>query len=86
MGATKLSTKGQVVVPLALRRQLGLRPGDVLEASLDQGTIRLTPARRPRRKARILKDPISGLPVLSSGRATPKLTSEMVATALADFP
>lgn len=86
MGTTKLSTKGQVVVPLALRRQLGLRPGDVLEASLDQGTIRLTPARRPRRKARILMDSISGLPVLSSGRAAPELTSEMVAKALADFP
>ena len=38
------------------------------------------------KKAVILKDPITGLPVLSAGKGAPKLTNEQVRELLADFP
>ncbi len=44
-------------------------------------------ARKPgRAKPRIIKDPITGLAVLSFGKNAPKLASEQVHALLADFP
>lgn len=83
---TKLSTKGQVVLPVQIRRKLGLRTGDPLETEVEGGRIVLTP-RRPRlRKARIVVDPITGLPVLSAGLEAPPLSSKQVREILAEFP
>jgi AbrB family looped-hinge helix DNA binding protein len=83
---TKLSTKGQIVLPGPIRRRLGLRTGDTLEANVEDGHIVLTP-RRPRpRKAKILTDPLTGLPVLSVGSDAPRLTSVEVDEILSDFP
>jgi len=61
---TKLSTKGQVVLPGPIRRELGLQPGDSLDAKVQAGRVMLTPRRKRPRLARILIDPITGLPVL----------------------
>ncbi|MGH9433185.1 MAG: AbrB/MazE/SpoVT family DNA-binding domain-containing protein, partial [Terriglobia bacterium] len=36
---TKVSTKGQVVLPGPLRRRLGLRAGDPLDANIEAGRI-----------------------------------------------
>jgi AbrB family looped-hinge helix DNA binding protein len=36
---------GRVVVPAQLRRQLGLRPGVQLEATVDRGALIVTPLR-----------------------------------------
>jgi AbrB family looped-hinge helix DNA binding protein len=83
---TKVSTKGQVVLPRALRDKAGLRPGDALEARLEGGSIVLTPKQRRRRKAKIVIDPISGFPVLDAGKNAPKLTNKQVRELLADFP
>lgn len=83
---TKISTKGQVVVPNRIRRKLNLRPGDILEAKLEGRCIVLTPRRSRPRAARILQDPATGLPVLSAGPNAPKLTSAQVRELLADFP
>lgn len=83
---TKVSTKGQVVLPSQLRERLGLRPGDELDVKLEGDAIILKPRRARRRKAKIIKDPISGFPVLSAGKNAPKLTSEQVQALLADFP
>jgi AbrB family looped-hinge helix DNA binding protein len=83
---TKISTKGQVVLPSRLRAKLGLRAGDALEVKLEGDAIVLRPRRRRRRKARIIKDPITGLSVLTAGPGAPKLTSKQVAEMLADFP
>jgi AbrB family looped-hinge helix DNA binding protein len=83
---TKISTKGQVVLPGPLRAKLGLRPGDALDVNLEGDAIVLRPRRQRRRKARIIKDPISGFPVLSLGKNAPKLTSEQVRAMLEDFP
>jgi AbrB family looped-hinge helix DNA binding protein len=83
---TTVSTKGQVVVPSSIRRKLGLQPGDLLEARIEGQHIVLTPQKARSRKARIIRDPVTGLPVLTAGPKAPKLTSAEVREILADFP
>ncbi|HVI07637.1 MAG TPA: AbrB/MazE/SpoVT family DNA-binding domain-containing protein [Candidatus Binatia bacterium] len=83
---TRISTKGQVVLPVPIRRKLDLREGDPLEAEIDSGRIVLTPRNRRRYRAKIVIDPITGLPVLSAGPDAPKLTSKDVDEILVDFP
>ena len=83
---TKLSTKGQVVLPGPLRRTLGLRPGDPLDIKAEDGRIILTPRHVRRSKPKIVIDPITGLPVLSAGPDAPTLTSKHVHEILANSP
>ena len=84
---TKISTKGQVVLPSAIRRRLGLQPGDPLEVKMEGNQIVLTPQKkRGRRKAKIVTDPVTGFPVLTLGPGAPVLTSKQVKEILADFP
>ncbi|HVW76352.1 MAG TPA: AbrB/MazE/SpoVT family DNA-binding domain-containing protein [Alloacidobacterium sp.] len=83
---TRLSTKGQIVLPGPLRRKLGLRAGDSFEASIETGRIVLTPRNKRSRKARILTDPLTGLPVLSVQEDAPALSSDDVEEILANFP
>jgi AbrB family looped-hinge helix DNA binding protein len=82
---TKLSTKGQVVLS-GLRRRLGLRPGDPLEAEIEGGNIVLRPMNKRSRRAKIVTDPITGFPVLTAGSDSPKLTSKELEEILASFP
>ena len=83
---TRVSTKGQVVLPQAIRKKMNLRAGDDLEARVEGERIVLIPKNKRSRKGRIIKDPLTGLPVLTAGPGAPKLTSEQVAEILADFP
>lgn len=83
---TRLSTKGQVVLPGPIRRQLGLQPGDFLEARVQAGGVLLTPRRRRSRQVRIVVDRITGLPVLSAGPEAPVLTGRQVREILSEFP
>ena len=83
---TRVSSKGQVVLPGPIRRQLGLLPGDELEASIDGTRIVMTPVRVRRAKPALKRDPATGLPVLSAGRKAPRLMSEEVREILAAFP
>jgi AbrB family looped-hinge helix DNA binding protein len=83
---TKLSTKGQVVLPVPIRRKLGLRAGDPLEARVEGGRIVLTPRSKRARKAIILVDRITGLPVLSAGENAQPLTSKQVYEILSELP
>jgi AbrB family looped-hinge helix DNA binding protein len=83
---TKLSSKGQIVLGVAIRRKLGLQPGDSLEAKVRAGSVVLTPRKKPSAKATILTDRITGLPVLSAGPGAPPLTSKQVREILAEFP
>jgi AbrB family looped-hinge helix DNA binding protein len=83
---TRVSTKGQVVLPVPLRRRLGLRAGDPLDASVEDGRIVLTPRRRAALRPSIIEDPLLGTPVLSFGPTAPKLTSKQVEEILAEFP
>jgi AbrB family looped-hinge helix DNA binding protein len=84
---TKVSTKGQVVLPSSIRRRLGLEPGDSLDVKAEGERIVLTPQKkRTRRKAKIIIDPVSGLPAVTLGPGAPVLTSKEVEAMLSDFP
>jgi AbrB family looped-hinge helix DNA binding protein len=83
---TRISTKGQVVLPSPVRHTLGLEPGDALSVELDGERIILTPRRIRPGRARIVIDPVTGLPVLTAGNNAPKLTSAQASEILADFP
>ncbi|PYU65250.1 MAG: hypothetical protein DMG49_24715 [Acidobacteria bacterium] len=83
---TKLSTKGQVVLPGPIRRQLGLQAGDSLDVKVQAGSVMLIPRRKRSRQVRILVDRITGLPVLSAGPEAPLLTSRQVREILSEFP
>jgi len=83
---TKVSTKGQVVLPGPLRRKLGIRAGDPLDAKIEAGRIVLTPRRGRAHKVKIVIDPSTGLPVLSAGPDAPILSSKEVQEILAAFP
>lgn len=83
---TKISTKGQVVLPSQVRNRLDLQPGDPLDVQIEGQRIVLVPRRKRQKKARIITDSITGMPVLSAGPDAPILTSEMVAELLTDFP
>jgi len=83
---TKVSTKGQVVLPRRLRLRLGIRAGDPLDANIEAGRIVLTPRRKRRQRAGIIADPVTGLPVLSAGADAPVLSSKEVSEIIANFP
>ena len=83
---TKVSTKGQVVLPGPLRRRLGLRVGDPLEASIEDGCIVLTPRKRRSYPIKIVTDRVTGMPALSAGPDAPPLSSKEVEEILTNFP
>jgi AbrB family looped-hinge helix DNA binding protein len=83
---TRVSTKGQIVLPVRLRRRLGIRAGDPLNASIESGRIVLTPQKARALEPRIIEDPVLGIPVLTFGPDAPILTSEQVDEILANFP
>ncbi len=83
---TKLSTKGQVVLPGPLRRRLGIRAGDPLEVNIEAGRIVLTPHKRRAAQAKIVTDPITRLPALNMDSDVPPLTSKQVQEILTNFP
>ncbi len=83
---TKVSTKGQIILPGPIRRRLGIRAGDSLDANIQDGCIVLTPLKKHSLKIRTITDPVTGLPVLSAGKGAPVLTSKDVAEILVNFP
>ena len=83
---TRISSKGQVVLPGPIRRKLGLRAGDALDARVKDGRIVLVPQQGRRAKSAIRRDSVTGLPVLTAGPGAPRLTSEQVREILSNFP
>jgi AbrB family looped-hinge helix DNA binding protein len=83
---TKVSTKGQVVLPGRLRRKLGIQAGDELDVNVEAGRIVLTPPRKRPTRAKIVIDSRTGLPSLDAGPDAPILTSKEVAEILTNFP
>jgi AbrB family looped-hinge helix DNA binding protein len=83
---TKVSTKGQVVLPGPLRRRLDIRAGDPLDADIENGRIVLTPRRKRPHQVKFVTDPITGLPALSAGPNAPTLSNKEVDEILANFP
>ncbi|MGH2406618.1 MAG: AbrB/MazE/SpoVT family DNA-binding domain-containing protein [Candidatus Limnocylindrales bacterium] len=59
MLSVKVSTKHQIVVPSAVRRQLGIKAGDRLEVSVEDGDVRLHP--RPARTSERMRGMFRGM-------------------------
>lgn len=83
---TKLSSKGQVVLPVEARRMLGLQAGETLEVTVENNCVVLKPTTKAASPVRLGTNPITGLPVLVADKSAPKLTSAQVREMLADFP
>jgi AbrB family looped-hinge helix DNA binding protein len=83
---TRVSTKGQVVLPATVRRKLGIRAGDPLDIAIENDRIVLSAPKKKKYVAKIIKDPLTGFPVIDVGPDAPILTSEMVRELLVDFP
>ena len=54
MGAVLISTKGQIVLPVAVRKALGLRPGMRVNVKLEGKSAKLTVA--PARKTTTIEE------------------------------
>lgn len=52
----RLTEKGQVTIPIRVREELGLRPGDEVEFEVVDGTARLTRAAGQRSRGQRLVD------------------------------
>ena len=83
---TKVSSKGQVVLPVAIRNKLQIKEGDPLEAKVEGDHILLIPKKRRKFRTWIGKSPVTGMAVLMSEPGAPKITSEWVAKMMEDFP
>lgn len=86
MVTTKLSSKGQVVLPRLVRSKLGLAPGVRLRCEVRGESVVLTPQGAPRRNKQYVLDPLSGLRVVKQSPAREPVTSEMVRELLEEFP
>jgi len=83
----KISTKGQIVIPLEFRKRLGLVPGDALEFTLEEGKLILHgKKRRSPRRLKVKIDRATGFPYFDVPKDAPPLTAEWVREQLADFP
>jgi AbrB family looped-hinge helix DNA binding protein len=83
---TRISSKGQVVLPAEARRILGLEAGETLEVTVENDRVVLTPTVKKRKPVRLGTSPLTGLPVLIADKSAPKLTSAQVKGMLSDFP
>ncbi len=72
---TKISTKGQLVIPSRLRKALNLRPGDRVEFTLE--AQRLVLQRTGRQRARLASGKF-GRPVLVAPADTLRMTTATV--------
>lgn len=72
---TKLSSKGQIVIPLEIRKKMGLSEGAVLSCEVVDGSIVLNPS--PHQSCAKLKEK-DGRPVLVAPSGAPEMTPELV--------
>lgn len=67
---SRVSDRGQVTIPKALRDRLGIAPGQVLEFEADQGRLIATKA--------VQRDPVDAVyGLLGSGRSTDEFLEEI---------
>lgn len=81
MASATLSSKGQLVIPLELRRLLGLRAGDRFQCAAEGDRIVLVPEGRERADCRMGAD---GLPVLKAPAGAPEMTPDRVKEILSE--
>ena len=56
----KVTTKGQVTIPLEIREQLGIQPGAEVEFKVEGNVVKLIPARRSRTRGRRIVERLRG--------------------------
>ena len=83
---TTLSSKGQVVLPQAARRRLGLKPGIKLECRVSGNEIVLTPQGGKAAKPRSVRDRATGMIVTEAPNGAAPITGEQIRALMADFP
>ena len=74
---SRVSPKGQVTLPVEIRRRLGIKPKDKVAFRLEQGKVELTPARSA------LAESYQAIPPLKPSRSW-KAVEALVAEELAD--
>jgi AbrB family looped-hinge helix DNA binding protein len=67
----RLTSKGQVTIPLEIRERLGLLPNTEVEFAIDGDGVRITKARASRRRG-------DALVARLRGRATTRLTTDEI--------
>ena len=72
---TTLSSKGQVVIPLEIRKRLGLPEGAVISCEIEDGRIILDP-NPGAEQARLTEE--DGRPVLVAPPGAPEMSPELV--------
>ena len=82
---SRLSSKGQIVLPKQVRNRLHLRPGARLACEIKDGAIVLTPEHPVTERPKSIVDPKTGLRITKSPAAT-QVSSADVRAALLDFP
>jgi AbrB family looped-hinge helix DNA binding protein len=82
-----MSSKGQIVVPKAIRDRAGIDAGDRLEISLENGAVQLRKIGEPTRHSLKIKiNPQTGFPYFDVPPTAPPITDEWVKEQLSDFP
>jgi AbrB family looped-hinge helix DNA binding protein len=83
MSSSRLSTKGQLVIPARLRKALNLRPGDKVEIVLEGKGLVL---RRQSQRGARLKRGRFGRMVLKAAHGAPPMTTESINALLEELP
>ena len=68
---SKLSTKGQIVIPLSLRERKNLRPGDILE--IEETSVGIFLRKRSKVRPHLVQN--SGVWMLQAAKDAPAITS-----------
>ena len=67
----RITTKGQVTIPLEIREQLNIRPGAEVDFVIDGSAVKMIPTKRsPQRGLRIVER--------MRGKATVKMTTDEI--------
>jgi len=67
----KVTTKGQVTIPVEIREKLGIQPGAEMEFAVDGDTIRVTPVRKAAAQGRRIVQRLRG-------KATARMTTDEI--------
>jgi AbrB family looped-hinge helix DNA binding protein len=86
MITTKLSSKGQLVLPRLVRIKLGLAPGARLLCEVRGNSVVLTPQGRTANRTGYGVNPVSGLRVARQSAGAEPVSSEMIRKLLEEFP
>jgi AbrB family looped-hinge helix DNA binding protein len=67
----RVTTKGQVTIPLAVREQLNIQPGSEVEFVVEGNVAKIVPARRGQARGRRIVDRLRG-------RASVRMTTDEI--------